>query len=317
MRSIKKVSENECCKKLRDRLKKHQKEVAENKHSPKAWKNFRKRECTRTICLYEQFGLCAYSEVLLDDDERGMHFDHVEAKSNKPERTFEHTNLLLSAFRDGGLRVKNDDVDGDIAFESDQVNDGEHATQAQTDDICMHRNKHDVFGGHARIMHDANDFIHPLWHLQNRGDVRKYFHYGANGRVEPALDLAEADKAKVLDTITHLNLNSNVLVNLRRHRLQALDEAINVILEMLDELDELDELDASAKLDELARRELGVTGGKMLEFHSAVMQRFEKRGERIMQQQHPQCLCENFNDLNLVDANACQCQCHPRFKRAI
>ena len=49
-----------------------------------AWKNFRYKEETRDICLAEQYGLCAYSEIMLDSGDFGMHLDHVEPKSKKP-----------------------------------------------------------------------------------------------------------------------------------------------------------------------------------------------------------------------------------------
>ena len=32
----------------------------------------------------EQYGLCAYSEIMLDSGDFGMHLDHVEPKSKKP-----------------------------------------------------------------------------------------------------------------------------------------------------------------------------------------------------------------------------------------
>ena len=62
-----------------------------------AWRNFQHLEATVDACLGEQFGLCAFSEVVLDDNDLGMHLDHIEPKSLNPARTFDHTNLLLCA----------------------------------------------------------------------------------------------------------------------------------------------------------------------------------------------------------------------------
>jgi hypothetical protein len=70
----------------------------------RAWRNFGDKEATRDACWHEQFGLCAYSEIVLDDQDLGMHIDHVEPKSLNRSRTFEHGNLLLSAISDKKLK---------------------------------------------------------------------------------------------------------------------------------------------------------------------------------------------------------------------
>ena len=83
-----------------------------------AWQNYRHKQDARETCLAEQFGLCAYSETVLNEAEPGMHLDHVEPKSKNPARTFDHANLLLSAIDHAKLKT--------LA-------------------------RHDVFGGHFRL----------------------------------------------------------------------------------------------------------------------------------------------------------------------
>lgn len=165
----------------------------------KAWDNFNGKEATRHACWHEQFGLCAYSEIVLDDQDLGMHIDHVEPKSRNPSRTFDHSNLLLSAISDKKLQGMP---------------------------------KHEVFGGHYRgNRYSRTGFINPLW-----PDSRRYFHYAGNGEVEPAWGLSASDARKASYTITILNLNSPVLVNRRRNWLRELEVEISILLDAPDAL---------------------------------------------------------------------------------
>jgi uncharacterized protein (TIGR02646 family) len=166
----------------------------------KAWSNFRREGKTREICLSEQFGLCAYSETVLDKTDLGMHLDHVEPKSRNPGRTFDHGNLVLSAIDD---------------IKSRQLV------------------RHDVFGGHFRLnRYSNNGFIHPL-----HPDSRRFFHYASDGIVSPALKLSASDARKARYTIAILNLNAPILVSRRRHWLEELEREIDKLLDSIDALE--------------------------------------------------------------------------------
>ena len=192
MRAIQKTSGHYS---LNQRQIRHQQELRDGTASPTAWENFRANRDTRDLCLLEQFGLCAYSETLLDANDLGMHLDHVRPRSKFPADTFDHHNLLLSAI----------------------------------DDISFRKLiKRDVFGGHARSNHySKSDFIHPI-----RPDCQRFFHYASDGRIEPALTLSESNRRTAVYTIAILNLNAPLLINSRRRWLETLEEEIDQLLEM-------------------------------------------------------------------------------------
>lgn len=171
----------------------HQAELVAGSASKDTWSNFKSRAGTRASCLAEQFSLCAYSEVLLDEADLGMHLDHVKPKSKFPNDTFNHANLLLSAIDDIGARE----------------------LTAQ-----------DVFGGHARLnKYHPEWFIHPL-----KPDSRRFFHYASDGRIEPRLGLSTRDRRKASYTIGILNLNAPVLVNRRRRWLEEIEHEVDKLL---------------------------------------------------------------------------------------
>ena len=158
-----------------------------------AWRSFSYKHRTTSHCLHEQLGLCAYSEVRLDDKDLGMHLDHVEPKSKNSVRTFDHRNLLLSA-----------------------INSEKIAGMA----------KADVFGGHYRLnRYSRHGFISPLW-----PDSRRYFHYTSDGIIEPAIGLTIKDTRKAQYTIAVMNLNAPLLVNRRRHVIEEVEDAIDDML---------------------------------------------------------------------------------------
>lgn len=158
-----------------------------------AWDNFNHKEGTRNACWHEQFGLCAYSEIVLDDGDFGMHLEHVEPKSINQSRTFDHTNLLLSAINDRKLQGMP---------------------------------KGEVFGGHYRgKRYSKAGFITPLL-----PDCRRFFHYASNGRVEPAMGLTASEARKARYTIAILNLNATLLITRRRVWLEELEQEIDKLL---------------------------------------------------------------------------------------
>ncbi|MEZ9821065.1 retron system putative HNH endonuclease [Shewanella sp. 10N.286.45.A1] len=209
-----------------------------------SWNRFRQKSQTSRICYTEQYGLCGYSEISIDNiypilDENsieisrtlGSHLEHVEPKSKNPQRTFDHTNLIMSAI----------------------------------DDIKARKLiKEDVFGGHFKLRrYSENSFISPL-----STNSRSYFHYETSGRIVPSYSLpTRREKAKARLTIYILNLNAPILVNLRKSWLTQLD---NILFDM----------DKSA-INDFALTELLPTNDCLRPFHSAQRQLFGKLGESI------------------------------------
>lgn len=171
----------------------HQAEIASGTASTNAWNNFGNKAGTRAACLAEQFSLCAYSELLLDETDLGMHLDHVKPKSKFRSDTFSHANLLLSAIDDIGAR----------------------ALMAQ-----------DVFGGHAR-----GNRYHPVWFIHPlKPDSRRFFHYASDGRIEPRRGMSTRDRRRALYTIGVMNLNAPILVNRRRRWIEEIEDEIDKLL---------------------------------------------------------------------------------------
>ncbi len=225
---------------LNKRYQLHQQQLKDGTAANNPWDNFRLKDGTRKKCWIEQFGLCAYSEIEFDDGALGAHLDHVEPKSKNPARTFDHTNLLLSAIDDIGARQ--------LA-------------------------RQDVFGGHDRgNRYSKTDFVNPLW-----SDSRRYFHYGSNGRVTPALGLSTSESRRARYTIAVLNLNAPLLVNRRRHWLEELERIIDSLL------------DHQSALGHFAQMELCAMGERLRPFHSAVRQRFGTFGESALNVHCPNC----------------------------
>lgn len=211
----------------------------------KAWKNFRSvKKFTRDLCLVEQFYLCGYSEIALDNHipildaelneisrELGIHLEHVQPKSLFPEKTFQHANIIACG------------IDNSVAKEL---------------------RKNELFGGHAKQRwFKEHIFISPL-----NGLCSSYFHYDTSGRVVASEKLPNRrEKAKARLTIYILNLNSPILVNWRKVWLGELERIIS-------------ELDGDA-LMKFAEVELAPTNGKLRPFHSAQKQLFGRLGTQI------------------------------------
>lgn len=178
---------------LATRLVSHQAELAAGTASNDAWDTWGRKAETRASCLIEQWALCAYSELVLDAADLGMHLDHVKPKSKFRQQTFDHGNLLLSAI----------------------------------DDIGAHRlTRADVFGGHARgNRYHPYAFIQPLM-----ADCRRYFHYAVDGRMEPRRGLSTRDRRRAAYTIRVMNLNAPLLVNRRRRWLEEIEDEIEQLL---------------------------------------------------------------------------------------
>lgn len=240
------IEKGEGCPKLQNRYILHQQQLAEQAFDADwdPWSRFRSKRRAPTLanCLREQFGLCAYSEVfIMDDSEFGKHVDHVDPRCHNPARTFDHTNLLMSAFG--------------------------------SDDQKRHDHEL-VFGGHARPKeHETVDyemhltcFVHPLCQTQTGQNSGELFHYGMDGKVVPNDALDNEVWLKVDHTIKMLNLNSPLLIDRRSRVLDALAESI-------DEL--IGDVEALAAL---ARCELAVTERQLPQFYSSIWQQLEMTG---------------------------------------
>ncbi|WP_270672316.1 retron system putative HNH endonuclease [Aeromonas sp. QDB17] len=145
------------------------------------WSSFgHKRELLTRLCN-QQYQLCCYSEIRADQRGLDYHIEHVENKSQAPERTFDETNLAASA------------------FSSDRVSS---------------RVKADVFGGHAvgkQIGVDMTLFVHCY-----QPDCAHYFAYMSDGRVVPSFHLNACEQQRAQYSIELLNLNSPYLMELRQ-----------------------------------------------------------------------------------------------------
>lgn len=148
------------------------------------WSGFKYKQQVLAYLLEEQYGLCCYSEIRPDQIGLGFHIEHVENKSQNPQRTFDYHNLAASAL----------DSESDL-----------HTFKGRASE---------VFGGHVLGKSDAVDikrFVschHP--------DCRRFFAYLSDGRIVPADKLSIEDEDRALYTIGLLNLNSPFLQNLRQ-----------------------------------------------------------------------------------------------------
>lgn len=153
------------------------------------WSGFNFKKEVSGYLIREQYGLCAYSEIRPDRAAIGTHIEHVEPKSQNPSRTFDYSNLVLSALSHDDLK----------------------------------RNSVDVFAGHAKgSRYNAVEFISCL-----QSDCSKFFVYLSNGNVEPARGLSKVDMERVLYTIDLLSLNCPYLIAQRKNWLDELDELID------------------------------------------------------------------------------------------
>ncbi|SFU97655.1 retron system putative HNH endonuclease [Pseudoduganella namucuonensis] len=156
------------------------------------WDSFRpkyKREVIASL-LNEQYHLCCYSELRADEEGLGYHIEHVENKSQNPQRTFEYSNLAASALGTPDL--------------------SEYNAQG-----------HELFGGHAPGKQQSVD---PVRFVScHQADCHRFFAYVSDGRVVPAQELVPQERERAQYTIDTLNLNSPYLVTQRRKWWDELD----------------------------------------------------------------------------------------------
>lgn len=67
------------------------------------WSSFTGKQQLLDYLLAEQYHLCCYTELRSDQLGLGYHIEHVENKSQAPQRTFDYTNLAASALSSQAL----------------------------------------------------------------------------------------------------------------------------------------------------------------------------------------------------------------------
>lgn len=167
--------------------------------------------------LDEQYHLCCYSEIRADERRLGYHIEHVENKSQRPERTFDYLNLAASALNSG-------------------PNGGLFQLKSKN-----------AFGGHAMGKQDAVDtakFIHCHIH-----DCYRYFAYLSDGRIVPADGLNAQETENAQYTIDLLNLNSGFLQTERRNHWEELEQLFDEHIEKDWDLHQLLQLDLVPSAD--------------------------------------------------------------------
>lgn len=156
------------------------------------WSGFVDKATVQALLLDEQYQLCCYSELCPDLEGVGAHIEHVQPKSQYPERTFDYWNLGVSAL---------------VAEDLQEIGGA-------------------AFGGHAKQSgYDPLNFV--SCHEQS---CSRFFRYLSDGRVIPDARLDAADNAKALYTIALLNLNSHFLINRRRTWWTELDQLMAIHL---------------------------------------------------------------------------------------
>ena len=83
----------------------HLKPPANAHEAETRWQSFKYKAPLSDKLFDEQYGLCAYTELRLDEDESGDHIEHVKPKSSFPKNTFDYQNLVLCALSSDALKT--------------------------------------------------------------------------------------------------------------------------------------------------------------------------------------------------------------------
>lgn len=215
------------------------------------WSRFDDKENVISYLLSEQYKLCCYSELRADQQGLGYHIEHVENKSQHPQRTFDYTNLAASALSSHSL----------ASFA---------ATQPTP------RQLQPIFGGHAPGKQNTVDmqrFVSP-----HQADCARLFAYLSDGRIVPADGLDNTDAGRAQYTVDLLNLNSPYLLTQRRRWWDELDKFFGEhIAEDMD-------LHCLAGVDLLPRNQ------SLSPFFSLTRQFFGRIAEDVLHHQAPELL---------------------------
>lgn len=215
------------------------------------WRSFGHKQDVLDCLLAEQYQLCCYSELRADQQGLGYHIEHVENKSQHPQRTFDYSNLAASALRSDDL----------VPFVTAQP----ITEQPQA-----------VFGGHAPGKQQGvymQRFVSP-----HQADCARFFTYLSDGRVVPAAGLDATDTERARYTIDLLNLNSPYLLTQRRNWWDELDKLFTEHL-----ADDWD-LHCLAGIDLLPRHQL------LSPFFSLTRQFFGRIAEVVLHREAPELL---------------------------
>ena len=201
----------------------------------KAWRRFNKK-AIRHACYKQQLGLCAYTELSLDDEQLGCHLEHIAPRSRYPERTFEMNNIILAAMDE---------------HYSGQLNETER------------------FGGHfKKALYDDEWFISPF---DSRCEY--FFQYcEKTGHVFANQEISDVDQKSTKRTIDTLNLNCDYLIEMRRQHLHELREAI----QSLTRLNESSLLEQQKDFESLKKATLEPVEKKLPVFFSAKKQLLDR-----------------------------------------
>ena len=163
------------------------------------WGRFQYKKPVLDALLVEQYGLCCYSEIHPDRVGLGFHIEHVENKSQHPQRTFDYSNLAASAL------------------------------DSQNDLQALKTQGTEVFGGHTLGKSNGVDLTRFV--SCHQADCSRFFAYLSDGRVVPADGLSPLDEDRARYTIGLLNLNSPYLQDLRQRWWEELETLIEEHLE--------------------------------------------------------------------------------------
>lgn len=155
-----------------------------------SWRAFGYKADVTALLLEEQYQLCCYSEIRADSLGLGYHIEHVQPKSQYPQRTFDYQNL------------------------------GASALNSSHDLKTFKAQKLEIFGGHAK----RSEYDPLLFVSCHQQDCARFFAYLSDGRVVPASNLNVQDTDKAKYTIDTLNLNSPYLVTQRQRWWNELDQ---------------------------------------------------------------------------------------------
>jgi uncharacterized protein (TIGR02646 family) len=200
----------------------------------KAWRRFNKK-AIRSACYKQQLGLCAYTELSLDDEQLGCHLEHIAPRSRYPERTFDMNNIVLAAM---------DECSSGLLKEEQR------------------------FGGHfKKALYDDDWFIGPF-------DARceHFFRYcKETGKVFAHHEISTADQVNTSRTIAVLNLNCDYLIGMRQQQLQHLNNVIHSLVQR--ESSSL--IEQRSKFEQLKEETLEVREKKLPILYSAKKQLFD------------------------------------------
>ena len=180
----------------------HQTPPTTSDEATRRWRGFAPHKQAVIDRLREdQYMLCCYSELRADLYELGYHIEHIENKSQYPQRTFDWPNLAASAL----------------------------SSEEGLSKLVSHRaaslDKVEVnFGGHASGKQNQLDWSQFV--SIRDPQCATYFAYLSNGEMGPNLNRSLTDQAKAEYTIRILNLNSPYLVTLRRNLWDDLDQLL-------------------------------------------------------------------------------------------